>query len=258
MQSNVGDTFLGAVSAKGIYFKNGTDIVGTLSNNTVSLTGQTGTATTTTIGNTTGASSTTIRAGTGNIILTGSAASTYRIGGETTTGTITIGRSSATNTIEIGDGPIASGAQQTIDICAADITNNPSAYRIINIGTGTGGGASGPANFTTQNRVLVGKVQSGVGYTAVALQGDYIWIGKDGTTNPTSSFIGFFGATPVAKQTTSDITNNITAGGTSNTLTNYTSLSIYSNDAAAIRGNFYRIGLKLNEIIDALQAYGLM
>ena len=201
VQSNLGDTFLGAVSTRDIYFKNGTDIVGTLSNDTVSFTGKTSTATTTTIGNSTGASSTTILAGTGNIILTGSAASTYRIGGETTTGTITIGRSSATNTIEIGDGAIANGEQQTIDICAANITNNTSAYRIINIGTGTGGGASGVANFTTQNRVLVGKVQSGVGFTAVALQGDYIWIGKDGATNPTSSLIGFFGATPVGRQT---------------------------------------------------------
>jgi len=70
--------------------------------------------------------------------------------------------------------------------------------------------------------------------------------------------IGFFGVTTAVKQTTSNMTNSITAGGTSNTLTNYTNLSTYSSDAAAIRGNFYRIGLKLNEIIDALQAYGLM
>jgi len=69
VQSNVGDTFLGAVSTKDIFFKNGTDIVGTLSNDTVSFTGKTTTATTTTIGNTTGASSTTIQAGTGDIVM---------------------------------------------------------------------------------------------------------------------------------------------------------------------------------------------
>jgi len=238
VQSNVGDTFLGAVSAKGIYFKNGTDIVGTLSNNTVSLTGQTGTATTTTIGNTTGASSTTIRAGTGNIILTGSAASTYRIGGETTTGTITIGRSSATNTIEIGNAITASGKTQTIAIgnsTAAGGTLN------INIGASTAG----------DNTITIGK--RGSNQVDVILGGDDIKIGDSTLTS-----LGFFNTTPVAKVTVSDITNNITAGGTSNTLTNYTSLLTYSSDAVAIRGNFYRIGLKLNEIIDALQAYGLM
>lgn len=69
VQSNVGDTFLGAVSTKDIFFKNGTDIVGQLSNDTVSFTGKTTTATTTTIGNTTGASSTTIQAGTGDIVM---------------------------------------------------------------------------------------------------------------------------------------------------------------------------------------------
>ena len=154
-----------------------------------------------TVGSTTGAASLTLQAGTGNFSLTGAASTTYTIGPTNRTGTISIGNSTATNTIEIGDGSIATGAQQTIDLCAANITNNASAYRVINIGTGTGGGASGVANFLTQNRVLVGKVQSGTGFTAVAIQGDYIWIGKDGTTNPTSSLIGFFGATPVAKQT---------------------------------------------------------
>jgi len=69
VQSNVGDTFLGAVSTKDIFFKNGTDIIGTLSNDTVSFTGKTTTATATTIGNTTGASSTTIQAGTGDIVM---------------------------------------------------------------------------------------------------------------------------------------------------------------------------------------------
>jgi hypothetical protein len=70
--------------------------------------------------------------------------------------------------------------------------------------------------------------------------------------------IGFFGATPQSKTTVTDITNNVTVGGTSNTLTNYNNLSTYSSDAAAIRNNFYQIGVKLNAIIDALQSYGLI
>lgn len=72
VQSNVGDTFLGAVSTKDIFFKNGTDIVGQLSNDTVSFTGKTTTATTTTLGNSSGASATNISAGSGGIFVTGS------------------------------------------------------------------------------------------------------------------------------------------------------------------------------------------
>ena len=67
VQSNAGDTFIGASSTRDIYFKNGTDAIGQLSNDTVSFTGKSGTATTMTLGNTSGVSSTTIDAGTGNI-----------------------------------------------------------------------------------------------------------------------------------------------------------------------------------------------
>lgn len=72
VQSNVGDTFLGAVSTKDIYFKNGTDIVGQLSNDTVSFTGKSGTSTTTTLGNSASTSTTNISAGTGGVFVTGS------------------------------------------------------------------------------------------------------------------------------------------------------------------------------------------
>ncbi len=52
------------------------------------------------------------------------------------------------------------------------------------------------------------------GYTAVAIQGDYIWIGKDGSTNPTSSAIGFFGQTPAGQQSSTGNTGFVANSGT--------------------------------------------
>ena len=67
VQSNVGDTFLGAASTKSVVFKNGTSIIGYLDDNEISLTGKPSTAQTVTLGSTTGASSLTLNAGTGGI-----------------------------------------------------------------------------------------------------------------------------------------------------------------------------------------------
>ena len=72
VQSNVGDTYLGAASAKAVVFKNGTSIVGYLDDNEISLTGKPSTAQTVTLGSTTGASSLTLLAGTAPIALSGS------------------------------------------------------------------------------------------------------------------------------------------------------------------------------------------
>ena len=191
-----------------------------------------------TIGGTGGASSLALQAGTGNIALSGGNSTTYTIGTSSTTGTITIGLSTGTNTINIGNGATASTKTQTINVgnstASGGITN-------INIGAASNG----------TNTITIGKF--GGGLVNVILGGDDVQIGDS-----VDSDVGFFGTTPQPKTSVTDITNSVTSGGTANTLSNYTSLTVYSTDAAAIRGNFYQIGLKLNAIIDALQSYGLI
>ncbi len=70
--------------------------------------------------------------------------------------------------------------------------------------------------------------------------------------------IGFFGATPVAKQTRgANLTNSVTSGGSANVIADFSDLTTYSNSAATIRANFFRIAQVLKDINDGLRAYGL-
>lgn len=71
--------------------------------------------------------------------------------------------------------------------------------------------------------------------------------------------LGFFATAPVAQQVSgANLTNNVTAGGTDNTIANYTDLTTYATDAAAIRNNIYQLARKLKQVNDALRAYGLL
>lgn len=53
-------------------------------------------------------------------------------------------------------------------------------------------------------------------------------------------------------------TNNVTAGGTDDEVANYTSLTVYSTDAAAIRNNIYQLARKIKIINDNLISYGIL
>jgi hypothetical protein len=72
--------------------------------------------------------------------------------------------------------------------------------------------------------------------------------------------VGWFATAPVAKQTgpTLNITNNVTAGGTDGTIANFTDLTTYATDAAAIRNDIYQLARGLKFCSDALRAYGLL
>jgi len=82
------------------------------------------------------------------------------------------------------------------------------------------------------------------------------------TTKMTISSVGlgFFATSPVALQTgpALNVTNNVTAGGTDGTIANYTDLTIYANDAAAIRNDLYQLARLQKMCSDALRAYGLL
>ncbi len=76
----------------------------------------------------------------------------------------------------------------------------------------------------------------------------------------TGSKLGFFAiATPVAQQVLGGaVTNNVTSGGTTRTIANYTDLTTYANDAAAIRNNFYQLAATQLSVVAALRNYGLL
>lgn len=70
---------------------------------------------------------------------------------------------------------------------------------------------------------------------------------------------GMFGATPALQQAVAaTLVNSVTSGGTANTISNYTDLTIYANDAAAIRNNFYQMALKLNALEVGLKLNGVV
>lgn len=75
----------------------------------------------------------------------------------------------------------------------------------------------------------------------------------------TTQKLGFFNATPVIQQTDgANLTNNVTAGGTTDVIANYTDLSVYATDAAAIRNDIYQLARKVKIIGDALRTYGFL
>lgn len=70
---------------------------------------------------------------------------------------------------------------------------------------------------------------------------------------------GFYGSAPVAKQTSgANLTNNVTSGGTDDTIANFTDLAVYANDSAAIRNDIYQLSRKVKQVNDALRLYGLL
>lgn len=72
-----------------------------------------------------------------------------------------------------------------------------------------------------------------------------------------AGMIGVLGAAAVVRQASgADLTNSVTAGGTDDTIANYTDLTLYANDSAAIRNNIYQLARKLKQVNDALRLYG--
>lgn len=194
VQSNAGDTFIGASSTCDIYFKNGTDAIGQLSNDTVSFTGKSGTATTATIGNTTGASTTTINAGTGGIDIDHVGTATINIGTNNETRTTNISTGAANQTVTVGSnyggstlalrgGSDSSGGQIDVETGTGgggnggDINIGATSYaRRVNLGTG--------GNSTAQD-VTIGSTYLGSDIKIYAGQAGVINIGSNSVTGRT-------------------------------------------------------------------------
>lgn len=74
-----------------------------------------------------------------------------------------------------------------------------------------------------------------------------------------AAMIGFLGANAVIRQTGgADVTNNVTSGGTSDTIANFTDLTVYANDSAAIRNDIYQLARLVKQDHDALRLLGLL
>jgi len=98
--------------------------------------------------------------------------------------------------------------------------------------------------FTTLTSTGITTLASGAGVAA-----------KLGNATGT---VGFFGATGATKVTQAALTNSVTAGGVTGTIANYTDLTVYANDSAAIRNDIYQLSLALANVVSALRSYGLL
>lgn len=126
-------------------------------------------------------------------------------------------------------------------------------------------GATGISGATTGQSVsLVGGNGFGTGSTNPGdvnlFSGTPFGAGTEGAVNiqtRSGARVGVFGASAVAQQSVNTIlVNNVTSGGTLSTIANYTDLTTYSNDAAAIRNNFFRLTEKVLQLETALRNYG--
>jgi len=75
----------------------------------------------------------------------------------------------------------------------------------------------------------------------------------------TSQKLGFFNATPVVQQTRgATLTNNVTSGGTTDQVDDFTDLTTYATDAPTIRNDIYQLARALRQHDVALRALGLL
>lgn len=70
--------------------------------------------------------------------------------------------------------------------------------------------------------------------------------------------INFFGATAQSQQAVAALTNNVTSGGTNDTIADFSDLTVFANSSGAIRDNLYQISRKLSQVVTALRTYGLL
>ena len=133
---------------------------------------------------------------------------------------------------------------------------------LINLGLYASGGAS-PLNLNGGAFTCAALTATTIGCTTITItDASNIVLGtttgtKIGTA--TNQKIGFLNAAPVAQQTDgAGLTNNVTSGGTTDTIADFTDLTVYLNDSSAIRNNFYQLARKVKIIGDALRTYGLL
>ncbi len=120
------------------------------------------------------------------------------------------------------------------------------------IGAGANFAAPSPIGSTTPNSGAFTTLTS-TGITTLASGA-----GVAAKLGNATGTLGFFGATGATKVTQGAITNSVTAGGSTGVIANYTDLTTYATDAAAIRNDIYQLALGLSNVVGALRSYGLL
>lgn len=163
-----------------------------------------------------------------------------------------------------GSGHFVAGADNSYDIGAAGATRPRSAYLAVSLTIGDNSAMGGQVNLPNTGTVL-GRNAANSGNISIAFvdASDRVVIGGGAANsiliaNSTGSNLGFFNTAPAARQTSGEnLTNNVTSGGTDGTIANYTDLTVYANDAAAIRNDIYQLARKLKQVNDGLRTYGM-
>ena len=80
-----------------------------------------------------------------------------------------------------------------------------------------------------------------------------VQIGKSGGT------LGFFGTTPATQgASAADLTNNVTSGGTDDTVDDVTATLTTAAELVSTRNAIYQLARKLKQVNDTLRTYGLL
>lgn len=101
------------------------------------------------------------------------------------------------------------------------------------------------------------ETTAGTDYILVNTSAAQVVLGAASVATKVVGNVGFFNTTPVAQQTVGAVTNNVTSGGTTGTIANYTDLVTYANDAAAIRNNLYQLARSVAQLATAVRNLGL-
>lgn len=150
----------------------------------------------------------------------------------------------ATTTIA-GKLRLATNAEAVTGSLTTNVAINPGSLTARLAAPGTIGGTTpGAGNFAGLTSTGITTLASGAGVAA-----------KLGNTTGT---VGFFGSAGATRVTQAALTNSVTAGGVTGTIANYTDLSVYANDSAAIRNDIYQLSLALTNVVSALRSYGLL
>ncbi len=169
----------------------------------------------------------------------------------------------AATTLVAGKTFLATNAQAVTGTLTDNHAINPASLTARLAAPGAIGGTTPAAGtFTAVNATSIGGTTPGTGaFTTLASTGNSNIASGAGNTaqlgNATGT-VGFFGSAGATQVSQAALTNNVTAGGSAATIADFTDLTVYANDSAAIRNDIYQLALALANVISAMRSYGLL
>lgn len=150
------------------------------------------------------------------------------LGTAVTATTVNVGNAANTGALTVNIANGANGANATVNILSGNATTGT---QTLNVLAGT---HAGIANIGTGAAVHTVNLLASTGK------------------------LGTFGTAAVVQQLQGALTNSVTVGGSTGVIADYTDLTVYANDAAAIRNDIYQLSLALSGVITGLRNYGLL